>query len=147
MARYLYLAVTPWGVLGAGVLSGKYNLNKDAKGRANLRSEVGKDKLRIAQEVIKVAGKYDKTPSQVALNWVREQPGVIIPILGAKTVDQLQDNLGFLDFPLDRKDLERLERVSHIEPGFPTNFLQANYTRKLLYGGTFDQIDKHGSIL
>ncbi len=90
MARKLDMAVTPWAVLGGGILSGKYNKNKDEEGHAKIYKSINDDNLRIAGEVIKVAEEIGKSPSQVALNWVRQQPGVIIPIIGAKTKKQLK---------------------------------------------------------
>jgi aryl-alcohol dehydrogenase-like predicted oxidoreductase len=143
MANELDLAVTPWGALGAGVLSGKYNLKRDTKGRANLRGQVDKRKLRIAQEVIKVSKQRDVTPSQVALSWVRQQPGVMIPILGAKTAEQLKDNLGCLEVTLGQKELNRLDRVSKIDLGFPHDFLNSEPIKDIVFGGTFSKIDNH----
>jgi aryl-alcohol dehydrogenase-like predicted oxidoreductase len=143
MARELDLAITPWGVLGSGVLSGKYNLEKNAKGRANLRGGINKRNLRIADEVIKISKKLGCSPSQVALSWARQQAGVMIPILGAKKVTQLKDNLGCLEVELSKKELARLERVSKIELGFPHDFLSSPVIRDIVYGGTFDKIDNH----
>jgi aryl-alcohol dehydrogenase-like predicted oxidoreductase len=143
MARELDLAITPWGVLGSGVLSGKYNIEKNAKGRANLRGGIDKRNLRIADEVIKVGKKLGASPSQVALSWVRQQPGVFIPILGAKKLSQLKDNLGCLDIQLGENELSRLNRVSKIDLGFPHDFLSSPYIRDIVYGGTYDKIDNH----
>jgi hypothetical protein len=74
--------------------------------------------------VIQVAEKIGRTPAQVALNWVRQQPGVIVPLVGAKTRAQLDDNLGCLEFELAAEDVARLDAVSKIELGFPHDFLQ-----------------------
>ena len=143
MARELDLVITPWGVLGSGVLSGKYNIEKNAKGRANLRGGINKQNLRIADEVIKVGKKLGCSPSQVALSWARQQVGVIIPILGAKKVSQLKDNLGCLEVVLGEKELARLNRVSKIELGFPHDFLSSPYVRDIVYGGSYEKIDNH----
>jgi aryl-alcohol dehydrogenase-like predicted oxidoreductase len=143
MANELDLAVTPWGALGSGILSGKYNLQKDAEGRAKIRGQIDKHKLRIAQEVIKVSKKLGITPSQVALSWVRQQPGVIIPILGAKTVTQVEDNLKCLNVTLSQKDLDRLNRVSKIDLGFPHEFLTSDAIKDIVFAGTYNKIDNH----
>jgi len=145
MAGEFDIAVTPWGVLGSGVLSGKYNLDSNEKGRANLSGSISQDKLRIAEEVVKIAKEIGCTPSQVALNWVRQQKGVIIPIIGARTVDQVNDNLSCLDFTLTDEHIQRLNDVSVIEPGFPNNFLENENIRDIIYGGTFSKIDNHRS--
>jgi len=143
MARKLDMAVTPWAVLGGGILSGKYNINKDEEGRAKIYKSINDDNLRIAEEVMKVAQEIGKTPSQVALNWVRQQPGVIIPIIGAKTHKQLKDNLECLNFTLSEKHLAQLSEASKIDLGFPHEFLSSDTIKNLIYGGTNDKIDNH----
>jgi len=143
MARKLDMAVTPWAVLGGGILSGKYNENFDEEGRAKIYKSINDDNLRIAAEVIKVAEEIGKTPSQVSLNWVRQQPGVIVPIIGAKTEKQLKDNLGCLNFILSEKHLNQLSEASKIDMGFPHEFLTSETIVDIIYGGTQDKIDNH----
>jgi len=145
MARALDLAVTPWGILGSGMLSGKY-VNKDAPGRIKDRSEAGKLKqrnMRIAEVSGEVAKEVGKTPSQVAINWVRQQPGVIVPILGARTVEQLKDNLGSLEFRLSPEQMKKLNEASAVELGFPHEFAARDYIRNIVYSGKFAEIDNH----
>jgi aryl-alcohol dehydrogenase-like predicted oxidoreductase len=143
MARSLDLAVTAWGALGRGILTGKYNQDASAEGRAKQWGAIAEKNLAVAEVVIKVAEEVGHTPSQVALNWVRQQPGVMIPIIGAKTTAQLQDNLGCLEFRLTEPQLARLSEASRIELGFPHDFLASDGVRDLVYGGTFAQIDNH----
>lgn len=144
MARSLDLAVTPWGVLGAGVLSGKYNQKKKPKeGRAAGGGAKDERNLQIADVVIKVAKEIGCTPSQVALNWVRQQPGVIIPILGARKSEQLADNLDCLNYSLSEKQIDQLNEVSKIDMGFPYTFYNDPRIQDIIYGGTQDKIDNH----
>jgi len=143
MARKLDMAVTPWAVLGGGILSGKYNKNKDEEGRAKIYKSINDYNLRIADEVMEVAEEIGKTPSQVALNWVRQQPGIIIPIIGAKTNKQLKDNLECLNFTLSEKQLDQLNEASKIDLGFPHEFLSSDTIKDIIYGGTKDKIDNH----
>ena len=117
MSRHLDMAVTPWAVIGGGILSGKYNKNKNEAGRAKIYKSINDNNLKIAEEVIKVAEETGFTPSQVAINWVRQQPGVIIPIIGAKTEKQLKDNIDCLNFKLSDKQLNKLSEVSKIDLG------------------------------
>jgi aryl-alcohol dehydrogenase-like predicted oxidoreductase len=124
MAKALDLTVTPWDVLGSGVLAGKYNDNPAEAGRAKLRGAIGERALGIAGEVIKVAQELGRTPAQVALNWARQGQGVIVPLVGARTLAQLDDNLGCLEFALSPEVKQRLDDVSRIELGFPHEFLQ-----------------------
>jgi len=143
MARKLDMAVTPWAALGGGILSGKYNKNKDEEGRAKIYKSINDENLRIAGEVVKVAEDIGNTPSQVALNWVRQQPGVIIPIIGAKTEKQLKDNLECLNFTLSEKHMSQLSETSKIDMGFPHDFLTSETIADIIYGGTKDKIDNH----
>jgi aryl-alcohol dehydrogenase-like predicted oxidoreductase len=143
MARHLDLAVTTWGVLSAGVLSGKYTRGAAGSGRAEANAAKEERNLAIARAVDSVADEMGCTSSQVAVAWVRQQPGVIIPIVGARTVDQLRDNLGALDVILDAPRLARLDETSAFEPGFPYDFLWSDHIRNIIYGGTYDRLDHH----
>jgi len=149
MARAFDMAVTPWGAIGGGVLTGKYS--KSGKVESNTkRYEEGADSprlsdgsLAIADEVVKVAGECGCSTAQVALNWTRQQPGLIIPIIGARTAEQLKENLACLDQPLAAEHIERLNKVSEIEMGFPHDFLKKEYIRDLVFAHSFDKIDNH----
>ncbi len=123
MARSFDIGVTPWGIVGAGVLTGKYNRDPAAAGRAKMRGAVGERGLAIAQAVIDVADELQVTPAQVAINWVRQGPAVIVPLIGARTVEQLAENLGCLEFSLTDDQKRRLDEVSAIELGFPHDML------------------------
>ncbi len=143
MARKLDMAVTPWAALGGGILSGKYNKKKDEEGRAKIYKSINDENLRIAGEVINVAEEIGKTPSQAALNWVRQQAGVIIPIIGAKTEEQLKDNLECLNFTLSEKHMTQLSEASKIDMGFPHDFLTSETIIDIIYGGTYNDIVNH----
>lgn len=145
MARAFEMTVTPWGVLGGGVLSGKYlseeGLAEAARKDMN-QQRVTERNLEIARETVAVAAEAGCTPSQVALAWVRQQPGNLqIPILGARTLAQLEDNLGCLEVELSESQLERLSTASAIELGFPHDFLGSERIRPFIYGEMFEKID------
>jgi aryl-alcohol dehydrogenase-like predicted oxidoreductase len=142
MAAALGLTVTPWSILGAGVLTGKYNQDPQASGRASRWDKRERD-LAIAGEVVRIANEIGCSPSQVAINWVRQQPWEIIPILGATSEAQLADNLACLARPLAEEHAQRLDELSRIELGFPHDFLASPEIRNLVLGGTDDQLDKH----
>lgn len=123
MAKTLDLAVTPWDTLGSGVLTGKYNRDPETQGRATLRGRLKERDLGIAAEVTKLADEIGCSPAQVALAWVRQGQGVVVPLVGARTLAQLEDNLGCLALRLDADQKARLDEVSRIELGFPHEFL------------------------
>jgi aryl-alcohol dehydrogenase-like predicted oxidoreductase len=137
MARELGLGVMPWSPLGKGVLAGKYShadLNRaDAtetrKNRtleAGLLSERG---LAIAEVVRTIAAEGGHTPSQVALAWTLLHPAVTAPLIGARTLAQLEENLGALAVSFTDDQRTRLQDASAIELGFPHDLLARPRTR------------------
>ena len=149
MSRELGLGVLPWSPLASGVLTGKYTRADMEKERTLIESGkaqmFGSDqrivglteqKLAIADEVAKVAKEIGRSPAQVALNWLLTRPGVTSIILGARTLKQLEDNLGCLEFTLAPEQLERLNTISAIQLGFPHDFLQGPFVRDLVTAGT-----------
>ncbi len=143
MARSFELAVTPWSVLGAGVLTGKYNSDPAAKGRAALSKPVDDEKLRIAAVVGEIANENGCTPAEVAINWVRQQPGIIIPLIGARSAEQLQSSLDAVNTSLTPGQIVRLSEATAFPPGFPHDFLESDGIRDIVYAGTYSDIINH----
>ena len=144
LAAALDLAVTPWGVLESGELTGKY-LAPDGRPTRSRPEHVSSRVNDLAREVMAVAADLDRPPAQVAINWVRQQdPGcVVIPIVGARSAAQLADNLGCLDLRLSPAQLDRLSAASAFQSGFPRSFLESDHVRGLVFGTTFEQIAAH----
>jgi aryl-alcohol dehydrogenase-like predicted oxidoreductase len=136
MARGLGMSVLAWGPLGAGVLSGKYASPGPATGERRL-DDVPSARLAVAREAAAVAAELGLSPAVVALAWLRAQGGVI-PILGARTAEQLAANLSFLDAELPAGVLTRLDTISHVPRGFPHDFLAA---ADYIHGGMSTQLD------
>ncbi len=144
MARSLDLAVTPWSVLGAGVLTGKYSGgNQPEDGRAKEGAATRERNLVIAESVVSIAEEIGCSPSQVAIAWVRQQDGVVIPLLGARNLPQLTENLGALEIRLSDDQLATLDDVSQVDLGFPHNFLSDPNIRDVASGGIWERIDNH----
>lgn len=145
MARHEGLGITAWGPLAAGLLTGKYNTNNEGKRRIDNAEDLyggllSERNLEIASRVVDIANESGLTPPQVALQWIRQsQPG-IIPVIGARTVDQLEENLAILRSSLDQSAMELLDETSRIEQGFPHDFLNSEAVRYLNYAGKADQI-------
>lgn len=133
MARAHGLAQLAWGVLEGGALTGKYSQPADGPRR---EASVSETERAAGEAVLKVARELGRPASQVALNWVRQQPGNPLPILGARSAAQLRDNLGCLDFQLSDAHLAELAAVSNFKPGFPTSFLLSDHVRGLILGDT-----------
>jgi aryl-alcohol dehydrogenase-like predicted oxidoreductase len=123
------IGVIPWSPLGGGLLTGKIQRGQappegsrasvDTMNRDRFLSERN---LEIADVVAQVGRTLGKTSSQVALAWTICQAGVTSPIFGARTLDQLEDNLGAADLTLDEESIERLDGVSQLELVYPYDF-------------------------
>ena len=142
MAKAFDMAVTPWAVLDGGELTGKYNRDGAEPKRYD---KAGQKSMALAGELLKLAEEIGRTPSQIAINWVRQQQAraQIIPILGARRPDQLKDNLACLDWELTPEQLERLDALNQPDLGFPHRFLASDHVRDLIFGQTFAQIENH----
>jgi aryl-alcohol dehydrogenase-like predicted oxidoreductase len=146
MAKALNLGVLAWSPLAKGVLTGKYLGDGKADG-ARLSIEGMKEFLPDGQHaapiisaVKSVAAQVGRSMAQVALAWLRHQTVPVIPIIGARKVSQLQDNLGSLDLVLSAEQLQSLDGTSQIELGFPQSAYERESTRAVRYGGIWDRL-------
>lgn len=166
MSRNLDIGITSWSPLGGGVLSGKYSKEKKKEEEENSNelkrldddnplasAFLNERNLIIARVVQEIGKEIDKTPSQIALNWIRQQQhqqnqkASIIPIIGARTQKHIKDNLGCLDFELTKDQLKRLDEQSKIELGFPHNIIHSELMKNFIYGNSYSLIDNHRSNL
>jgi aryl-alcohol dehydrogenase-like predicted oxidoreductase len=139
MAREFGLGLIPWGALNGGVLTGKYNPIDAAHAGDNKRNRgdgLDARKLSISVAVQEIARDIGRTPAQVALNWLAEQPAVASVLLGARKVEQLRDTLDCLAFTLDPEHRARLDTVSRIAYGFPHDMLTSPDVGRLIGGKT-----------
>lgn len=141
MCRTLDLAMLPWGILSGGALTGKYN--DPANDEPKRETSASEPERTMAATLMALAREIGHSPAQVATNWVRQQPGVVIPILGARTQAQLRENLGALDFALSTEQIQRLREASNFKVDFPLSFLTNDHVRNLIFGETFASIDNH----
>ncbi len=144
MAGELDLTVMPWGILQAGKLLGKYSKNTDHDGptRNNPDSVTVTDEQQQAIDLVaELAQKYDVSKAQVCVNWVRQNPEAkVIPILGARTATQLEDNLACLNWELSDEDKQALDTVTNFRHGFPRSFIDDNI---FIHGEPGKFVDKH----
>ncbi|MEU5784939.1 aldo/keto reductase [Micromonospora lupini] len=122
MAEAYGLTVTAWSPLGGGVLSGKYGTAAPGERTRLNRDAISDRDLGVARVVQDVAGELGVTPAQVALAWTRRRNGVL-PIIGARTLDQLRDNLGCTAVTLPPELVTRLEAATGFDLGFPADFI------------------------
>lgn len=122
------MGVTPWSPLKSGMLTGKYtreSVKTATPGRgAFVARGFTEQGFTIVDALIKVAKEAGTTVARAALAWVVQQPGVASTIIGARTMEQLEDNLGALDVKLTPDQLKALSDVSKPTLNFPHGFLE-----------------------
>ena len=145
MAREMGLGVVPYSPLAGGVLTGKYSREDLTTGGSASGDGTRKEfnfatgalterNLGIAEVVKEVAAELGHTPAQVGLAWTLRNPGVTAPIIGARTVAQLEGNLGALEVDFTAAQLARLDEASAIELGFPHHHLAGPRMRAVTQG-------------
>lgn len=146
MAKAMNLGLTAWSPLASGMLSGKYHGHGSSE-PGRLSTDMMKDFVpdqqrsdRIVAAVKTVSEEVGRSMAQVALAWLRYRPVPVIPILGARKLAQLQDNLASFALQLSPDQLNRLDEASRIELGFPHDFYSREMVRTLIYGGLRDRI-------
>ncbi len=130
------VGVIPWSPLRGGWLSGKYRrgMSEPPKGtRLEVASEKGWSEAwenyandhtwGVVDALLAVAEESDHTPAQVALRWLLQQPGVTAPIIGARTMEQLEANIGASGWTLTDAQMMRLNEASAIDLPYPYNFI------------------------
>jgi len=130
------VSLTPWSPLGGGWLTGKYS----SKGRPEGATRLGEDPNRgveaydlrntqrtyaVLDAVEEIAQAHNRPMSHVALAWLSARPGVSSTLLGARTVEQLQDNMAAVDLVLSLDEMDRLSTISSMDAlPYPYNFLR-----------------------
>ncbi len=126
------LGVIPWSPLRGGWLSGKFRRGMEAPlegSRIKRAEEQGwgeswsaynnEHTWRVIDALFEVAEEADKQPAQVAINWLLQRPGVTAPIIGARTMQQLEDNLGAAGWTLTPEQVDKLDRASEVQAPYP----------------------------
>jgi aryl-alcohol dehydrogenase-like predicted oxidoreductase len=129
------LGIIPWSPLGGGMLTGKYKPGEEPREGTRFaapgpfqriwRSRALNERNQgIVKVVLEEAGKLDVSPIALALAWNLSRPGVVAPIIGPKSEQQLEDNLAALDVTLAADVIERIDAVSEPHLGYPHDFLR-----------------------
>lgn len=130
------IGIIPWSPLRGGWLSGKYRRDMetppegtrlsiaDERGWSERWSAYNTDRTwAVIDALIEVASDAGKTPAQTALNWVKDQPGVTAPIIGASKLHQVQDNLGATGWSLSPEQRAKLSDISDLPGPYPYDFI------------------------
>ena len=139
LCRQEGLGMLAWSPLAGGWLTGKYRRDKEIPpssraGRHDRWDDAAEQRgSEQAYEVIEILNEIAQhvgyTPAQVSLSWLRQRVTGIIPLIGARTLDQLNENLGCCGLMLDEEQMKRLDEVSMVALPYPYSFIE-RYTRK-----------------
>src|ERR1700674_2147869 len=142
MAEGFGLGVMGWSPMAAGILTGKYQQGE--RGRATeLKTSVthvdNPHNDAVVDAVRAVAKEVGGKPGQVAVAWVRAKG--VLPVVGTRTPEQLEDHLGALKITLTDDQVRRLDEVTAIVLGYPHDLNNTPEQRAVMTGHRFDQID------
>jgi len=148
-AAALGMAVTAWSPLAGGVLTGKYSRDPGERAKQPGRlTTTGWGNLFLSErnfaiaEVARAIGeRIGKSATEVALRWLLQRPGNVIPILGAKSEAQLSQQLAAARFTLDSEAIKELDTVSRIDVGYPGSLLTGAVGKRMLHGELIADID------
>lgn len=143
MAEAYGMSVATWSPLADGLLSGKFTRASGVEGKTRLSSEtISEHEHAVVRVVQEVADQLGVTPAQVAIAWIRSRSRAIHPIIGARRLSQLEENLGALAVSLPAELVARLDAATNFDIGFPTNFI--NETAPWIYGEKGQLVDGRG---
>jgi aryl-alcohol dehydrogenase-like predicted oxidoreductase len=129
------LGIIPWSPLGGGMLTGKYRRNEEPTsdmrfGAPGPFQKIWRERLfrernyAIVDTVLAEAKQLGVSPIVLSLAWNLDRPGVVAPIIGPKSVKQLQDNLAALDVVPPAEVVARIDAASEPAIGYPHDFLR-----------------------
>jgi aryl-alcohol dehydrogenase-like predicted oxidoreductase len=135
MARTYGIAIIPWSPLGGGLLTGKYHRGEappedsrfgSAAANAPQRRRMREQVFDVTEGLAPLATSKGCSMSQFALAWVMQQPGVTSPIIGPRTMEQLEDNLKALDVQITAEDRQKVDEIvapgTNVSPYYEANF-------------------------
>jgi len=133
MARTFGYGIIPWSPIAGGLLTGKYRRGADPEvGRyageviEHFRRRKTEGIYDVVEGLQPIADKHKASLAQIALAWVRDRPGVTSPIIGPRTMEQLEDNLGSEQIVLDDDDLAAIDALvppgTHVSPFYEADF-------------------------
>ena len=146
VAKDLNIGVLAWSPLAGGVLTGKYHGGSEAEGarfsQAMMKGFLPEEERagRVVSAVKSVSEQLGRSMAQVALAWLRYCSVPVIPIIGARKVSQLQDNLASLDLELSAEQRKYLDEASRIDLGFPYSLYSKEFVAAIRYGGMRDRL-------
>lgn len=125
------IGIIPWSPLANGMLTGKYRQGHapDSSTRFGINEWGVQEQyfssrnFRIVNHVVKSAKRLGRSPAQIALAWLLADMRITSVIIGARTMEQLTDNVVPGDWDLPEQEWKKLHRISHIDYGYPNTFI------------------------
>lgn len=140
MAEAYGMSVATWGPLADGLLSGKFTRPSNPAVKTRLApGGISEHEHAVVQVVQDVASQLGVTASQVAIAWIRSRSRMIHPIIGARRLEQLTENLGALTIELPAELIARLDAASDFKVGFPGDFISS--ISSFVYGEAASLVD------
>lgn len=129
------IGIIPWSPLGGGFLSGKYKKGEQPPEGTRISGAIERQEehwsrratehnWRVIDIVGTIAEETKKSYAQIALNWLLRQPAVTAPIIGARTMEQLEDNLGAVGWQLSDEQVKQLTEAGTPEEIYPYRFIR-----------------------
>ena len=150
MAKDQQMSVLAWSPLRNGLLTGKYlpeNVKQSQADGSRMHSEMMKGFGTVEEsthatvrEIVAVGEELGVSAAQVALAWLRTRPVPVIPIIGARKLAQIEDNIHSLDVKFSSEQLQRLDKISAVSMGFPHDFMALEPVKAIVFGGMRDRI-------
>jgi aryl-alcohol dehydrogenase-like predicted oxidoreductase len=150
MAKDQQMSVLAWSPLRNGLLTGKYlpeNVKQSQAEGSRMHSEMMKGFGTVEEsthatvrEIVAVGEELGVSAAQVALAWLRTRPVPVIPIIGARKLAQIEDNIRSLDVKFSSEQLQRLDKTSAVSMGFPHDFMALEPVKAIVFGGMRDRI-------
>jgi len=151
VAKDQQMTVLAWSPLRNGLLTGKYLPENTEQAKADgsrmhgemmkvFGAEIPESAHATAREIAAVGKELGVSAAQVALAWLRYRPVPVIPIIGARKLAQIEDNIRSLEVTLSPAQIERLDKATAVSMGFPHDFLSMAPVKAIAYGGMRDRI-------
>jgi aryl-alcohol dehydrogenase-like predicted oxidoreductase len=143
------MAVTAWSPLAGGLLTGKFNARADASDRAGARLETSPrgtqslqgPKIEVAEALASLAREVGCSSAQLALAWMMQRAATrVIPIIGARKLAQLEDNLQAVNIELNATQIAALDELTALTPEYPQSLFVSEFFQTMMYGEVRDRI-------
>ncbi len=150
LANVQNMAITPWSPLAGGLLTGKFNRNQDPAAQQGTRladsprrAQLLVDRnLEVAEKLVEFAQEMSCSPAQLSLAWMmRRTATCVVPIIGARKLEQLQDNLGAAQIELTPAQIATLDELTAPDPSYPQTLYASDFFRTLMYGKAWHKLE------